>query len=193
MKHRIIKALLIFSCVGLPACKSEDIPTDNVGQVVSVFELKYGETPTIVVDNQKYIFSLKKVFDNVFCIGETVEYSDFNEVQNLRRVHAYLEVNDNNQFLDVESAPGGAMNYLNNGADIQDVNNQIQWIKSDGINQKDSTYFNKTFINTFGVGSLIHKSTLKIFIAKAFPTICEQSNATVEQYKFILIITKQPE
>lgn len=57
MKPRIIKALIIFSCVGLLACKSEDVPTDNVGQVVNVFELKYGEPYEIVVDNNKYNFS----------------------------------------------------------------------------------------------------------------------------------------
>ncbi len=193
MKPRIIKALIIFSCVGLLACKSEDVPTDNVGQVVNVFELKYGEPYEIVVDNNKYNFSLKKVVDNVGCT-EAIDFVDNEKALLGIRVHAYLQVNGNDKLLEVQSVPGGtAFNYLNNGTDVKDIQNTIDKFKSTSLTLNDSTYFNQAFINVFGAGSVIRSTTLKVFIAKANLNKCQQPNATVEQYKFILIITKQPE
>ena len=191
MKPRIIKALLIFSCVGLLACKSEDIATDNVGQVVNVFELKYGESIGIQVDNNNYIFALKNASNNVPCLA-LVDFTDYQKQILEIRAHAYLQINGNDKLLDAQSAPGGtAFDYLNNGTDVSDIQHRIDEFKSTSATVKDSTYFNQAFIKVFGSGTVIKNTSLKVFLAKTNITQCQQPNATVEQYKFILIITKQ--
>jgi len=191
MKSKIIKALLIFSCVGLLACKSEYLTTDNVGQVVNVFELKYGESVEMSVGNNNYIFALKNASNNVPCLG-LIDFVDYQKQILEIRVHAYLQINGNDKLLDVQSAPGGtAFNYLNNGTDAIDIQHRINELKSTGVALKDSTYFNQGFIKVFGSGAVIKNTSLKVFLAKANITQCQQPNATVEQYKFILIITKQ--
>ena len=191
MKYKIIKALLIFSCVGLSACKPEDIATDNAGQVVNVFELKYGESLEMRVGNNNYIFALKNASNNVPCLG-LVDFVDYQKQISEIRVHAYLQINGNDKLLDVQSAPGGtAFDYLNNGTDVSDIQHRIDELKSTSKTLKDSTYFNQAFIKFFGFGAVIKSTSLKVFLAKANITQCQQPNATLEQYKFILIITKQ--
>lgn len=191
MKYKIIRALLIFSCVGFLACKSEDLTTDNVGQVVNVFELKYGESIGIQVDNNNYIFALKNASNNVPCLG-LVDFVDYQKQILEIRAHAYLQINGNDKLLDVQSAPGGtAFDYLDNGTDVSDIQRRIDELKSTGVALKDSTYFNRAFIKVFGSGAVIKNTSLKIFLAKTNITQCQQPNATVEQYKLILIVTKQ--
>ena len=191
MKPRNIKALLIFSCVGLFACKSEGVPTDNVGQVVNVFELKYGEPIEIHVNDNSYIFSLKSANNNVPCL-DRIDFVDYQKQILEIRAHAYLQINGNDKLLDVQSAPGGtAFDYMNNGTDVSDIQHRIDEFKSTSVTLKDSTYFSQSFTKVFGSGAVIKNTSLKVFLAKTNITQCQQPNATVEQYKFILIITKQ--
>jgi hypothetical protein len=108
------------------------------------------------------------------------------------RAHAYLQINGNDKLLDVQSAPGGtAFDYMNNGTDVSDIQHRIDEFKSTSVTLKDSTYFSQSFTKVFGSGAVIKNTSLKVFLAKTNITQCQQPNATVEQYKFILIITKQ--
>ena len=191
MKNKIIEALLILSCAGLVACGSENVSTEDIGQVVSIFELKYGVPAVIHVDNNNYTFALKNASNNVPCLS-LIDFTDYQKQILEIRAHAYLQINGNDKLLDVQSAPGGAaFYYLNNGTDVDDIQHRINEFKSTSAVLKDSTYFNQAFIRVFGSGAIIKNTSLKVFLAKTNITQCQQPNATVEQYKFILIIAKQ--
>jgi len=184
----IIPLNLIF-LIGLMSCDKQT-NVNSVGEVKNVFELQYGKTIKLLIDNQEYNFILENVNDSVIVNCSLVDFKE-NTIDPLKIcTHVYLRVNSSNTLLKVDSKQCGALPYLNNGTDIQDINDKINAIKTSSNQLNDINYYNQTFIGLFGIGSVIPNSVYKIYIAKAYPFAYEASNASISDYKFIFIITK---
>jgi len=201
MKTKILKLcttflLLLPLCVVLlgAGCEKEEpiyVISDDIGKILSVFELKYGESKKITYEGEEIKVSIKNVEDSV-----TIDCSlaDFGNNQNAPlaiRIYASLQINNKDEIVKVASKPCGALLYENNGHDIQDVNDLISEIKSAPANLKDSSYFGDTFMKFFGEGALIETTSFRIFMAKAFPANYIQPGANIEDYQFVFIVTSK--
>ncbi len=183
--------LLALMVAGCEKETSESFLSENVGNLVSVFELKYGDSKTITCGEEKIELSIKDIKDNVSINCSLADFSNNNEGPLAIRIYSYLQVNNLNPFVKVESKPCGALVYKNNGNDIQDIQNMINELKSAPANSGDNTYFTNAFVNLFGEGSPIENTSFRIFMAKAFPTKYDQPNANMDDYKFIFIVTRK--
>jgi hypothetical protein len=190
LKLFLILPLNLIFLISIISCDKQ--PNDiSVGEVKNVFELQYGKLIKLTIDDKEYSFMLENVNDSVDVNCSLVDFKD-NTIDPLKiSIHAYLSVNSSQTLLKVNSKQCGALPYTNNGTDIQDINNKINAIKSSGNQLNNKDYYNQTFMSFFGTGSLIPNSVYRIYIAKAFPIGYEVPNASLSDYKFIFIITKQ--
>lgn len=163
--------------------------SNSVGNLVSIFELKYGDFKEISYDDEKLNLSIKNVIDSVTINCSLVDFANNQEAPLHVRVYSYLQVNNTDELVKVASIPCGAISYNNTGHDIQDVKDLIDELESAPANSMDSTYFDNAFIGLFGEGSLIEDTPFRIFIAKVDPVKFDMPNATIEDYKFIFILT----
>lgn len=196
MKTTILKIsfIFLFLCILGAGCEKENLKSflsNDVGDLISVFELKYGDSKEITYDGKKIELSVKDIKDSVSIDCSLADFSDNKQGLLAIRIYSYLQFNNQDKIVEVISKPCGALTYKNNGSDIQDIYNMISDIKSAPANSKDNTYFTNTFINLFGEGLQIENTSLKIFMAKAFPTKYDQPNANANDYKFIFILTEK--
>ncbi len=163
--------------------------SDDIGDIVGVFELKYGDSKEIVYKGEKVELSITEVEDSVNVDCSLTDFGNNQDGPSAVRIYSYLQINDQNKTVKIASKPCGAIFYENNGHDIQDVNDLINDLESAPENLKDSTYFNDAFINLFGEGSLIENTPFRVFLAKASPTNYNQPDATIDDYQFVFIVT----
>lgn len=187
----VIFCLILIVATG---CKEDTAQneSDNIGTIVGVFELSYGN-PKIILDGDKELaVSLTSVRDSVMVNCALVDFAEPNAALDVR-VYAYLEMNNQNEDVEIASKPCGALYYANDGQDLEDVLTYINEIESDPANQGNSSYYSDTFMNSFGEGSFIDDSQYRIFMAKASPLYYDQPNATLGDYRFVFILTRVPE
>jgi hypothetical protein len=191
--HVIILLLLPLCAVLLVAgCeKNESSPviSDDIGNLLSVFELKYGDSKEITYNGEKAEISITNIEDSVTIDCSLADFSNNQDIPLTIRVYSYLQINNQNKIVKVASKPCGALPYKYNGHDTQDVNDLIRDLESAPANLNDNSYFEDEFINLFGEGSLIENTPLRIFMAKAFPTKFNRPNASIEDYRFVFIVT----
>ncbi len=188
----IIFSLLLFVATG---CKDDDTDRnefDNIGSVVDVFELSYSDPKIVLHGDEELIVSLEGVKDSVTVNCALADFSDPNALLGVR-LYAYLQFNNQDEDIEVVSKPCGALYYENNGQDVEDVLAFIDEIESAPANQESRSYYSDTFMNSFGEGSFIDDSYYRIFMAKASPFYYDQPNATLEDYRFVFILTRVPE
>ncbi len=176
-------------------CETEDKPdsviSDDIGSLLSVFELKYGDSKEISYDGEKINLSINNIEDSVNIDCSLVDFSNNQEAPLSIRIYAYLQINNQNEIVEVASKPCGALFYEDTGHDVRDVKELISDLESAPANLTDSFYFADAFVNLFGEGSFIENTPLKIFIAKASPTNYGHPNASIEDYRFIFIVTNK--
>ncbi len=189
--------LLIFICLLFVTACEKEIETgsekpETVGNVLDVFELKYGEKKEFSYNDDKFIFSIYDIEDRVDIDCSLVDYMNNQEDPLNIRLYVDLKVNNiRNNLLRVASKPCGAEGYYNNGGEVKAVEGQILALKTAPASLNDSTgiWYSSTFINYFGEGALIRNTPYRIFIAKASPTKFNQPDAAIDDYKFVFIIT----
>ena len=192
---KILSLSLLFGIFWLLGCKKENNKVDksgssSVGEIVEVFELRFLDTKTITVDNQMFKFAIKDIIDSVIVDCSLVDFVNNIEGPKSVRVHTYLQVNEMPSLLKVSSKPCGTISYKNDNTDIQDVTDRINQFKTASQNLNDKNeYYNQEFNNLFGSGSVIEGTSLKIFLAKAFPLKYNNPGAVSSDYKFIFIVT----
>src|ERR1035437_4076452 len=190
-KISFIFLLLSLMGVGCKKEMSKSFLSDDIGDLISVFELKHGDSKIIAYGEEKIELSVTDIKDNVSINCSLADFSNNKEGPLGIRIYSYLQENNRNTIVKVESKPCGALLYKNNGNDIQDITDLINDLKSAPANSKNNTYFTDAFINLFGEGSPIENTSFRIFMAKAFPTNYDQPNANIDDYKFIFIITRK--
>lgn len=199
MKTKILKLLTSFLLL-LPLCvvllgagceNNDSIPVvlDDIGTLLSVFNLKYGDSKEITYNGEKVELSIKNIEDSVTIDCSLVDFSNNQDAPLSIRIYSYLQINNQDKIVKVASKSCGALLYEDNGHDIQDVNDLISNLESAPANLKDSSYFADAFINLFGEGSLIENTSFRIFMAKASPTIFHYPHASIEDYQFVFIVT----
>ncbi len=192
--NRIVKiGYFVISFLLLVAgCESEKNSTFlsyEIGDVLSVFELKYGDSKAFDYKGEKIVLTIDDVQDSVTVNCSLTDFTNNSLGPSQIKICTYLSVNDEKVPLKVESKPCGAILYKNDGSDIQDIEERIEEIKNAPANLTLDTYFTDTFINLFGEGTQIENTPYRIYLAKAFPVSYEQPGATKEDYKFIFILT----
>ncbi len=189
---RISAYLLFVSLIGT-GCRDYEKPdlviSDDIGNVISVFELKYGELKEIIYNGDTVAISIVSVEDSVTVDCSLADFSNNQDAPLSVRINSYLQINNQEKILKVTSKPCGALPYESNGHDVLDIYELIDEIKSAPANIKDSLYFKNTFRNFFGQGSPIAGISLHIFIAKVFPTYYSHPNSSIEDYRFVFIVT----
>ncbi|MGE0020106.1 MAG: hypothetical protein AB7S72_10605 [Draconibacterium sp.] len=195
-KTKLLKSFLLllpFYVVLLGAgCEKEDsisVISDDIGNLLSVFELKYGDSKEIIYNGEKVELSIKNIVDSVTIDCSLADFSNNQDAPLTLRIYSYLQINSQDKIVRVSSKPCGALLYEDNGHDVQDVNDLIRDLESAPANLKDSSYFADAFINLFGEGLFIENTSFRIFIAKAFPTNFSHPNAGIEDYRFVFIVT----
>ena len=201
MKIKKIKLLTVFLlllplCVVLlgTGCEMQEpiyIISDDIGKIISVFELKYGDSKKITYEEEEIEVLIKNVEDSVTIDCSLADFGNNQEAPLAIRIYASLQINNKDEIVKVASKPCGALLYENSGHDIQDVNDLISDIKSAPANLKDSSYFGNTFIDLFGKGVVIENTSFRIFMAKAFPINYNQPDANIEDYQFVFIVTSK--
>ncbi|MPQ46283.1 hypothetical protein GCQ56_04615 [Marinifilum sp. N1E240] len=198
MKTLKLKHLIMLTCICLllgVGCDDNNQETslneNEVGSLLNVFELKYGDSKEINDNEQSIILSINDIKDNVRVDCSLMDFGDSSEGSLNIRVHVYLQLGDGDSYLEVKSKPCGALPYKNDENDVQDVLSQINELKSAPANLDDDSYYNDEFINLFGEGTAIEGTPFKIFIAKAIPFYYNQPDANIDDYKFIFIITRK--
>ena len=199
MKSKKIKLLTIFllllplCVVSLGAgCDDDGLDTsisDDIGDLVGVFELKYGDSMEVAYNGEKVELSITDVEDSVNVDCSLTDFSNNVDGPLAVRVYSYLQINNQDKIVKIASKPCGTLFYENDGHDIQDVNDLIDDLESAPANLNDSSYFVDAFINLFGEGSLIQNTPFRIFMAKASPTNYNQPDATIDDYQFVFIVT----
>lgn len=196
MKTTISRISFIFLLLSLMSvgCEEKDqiVSPSYIGDIVSVFELKYDHSKEITYGGEKIEFLVKNVIDSVSIDCSLADFADNQKGTLDIRIYAYLQVNGQNETVKVESKPCGALLYANDDQDVQDVVGLINDLQSAPANSESSSYFTNAFVDLFGEGFLIENTSFRIFIAKAFPTKYIQPNANKEDYKFIFILTSNP-
>ena len=179
--------------VGGMGCENENSLsiTDEIGQIINVFQLTHDNIVEVVHNNSKMEISLQNVKDDVTINCELADFSDNIEGRSKIRVYSYLKINNNVEIIEVASKPCGALPYKENKDNVQEVVDLINELKSAPANSKSDTYFTNSFINLFGEGVSIKNTPYKIFMAKAFPINYNQPTAKLENYKFIFILTSK--
>jgi len=203
ISNLIVLALLLLMIQG-SGCKKDgqsatqkksssegDSLVTGVGRVVSIFELKYGENKEIAYDGLKLKFSIKSVIDDVSVNCSLVDFGNNHDGPKAVRIYSDLVFNDSDVPLQVGSKPCGALNYSDNKDNIQEIANLIETIKAAPAMLTDTTYYNDTFINYFGEGSKILNTSLRVYMAKAYPVKYDKPDARLEDYKFIYILTSK--
>lgn len=194
MKEPISKIgfIALLMAILVAGCKKEKLVSETfVGNIESVFELKYGDSRKLTYAGKKIEITIKNIEDKVSINCALADFGNNQEALSNIRLYAYLQINNQDKILKVSSKPCGALPYENHGHDIKDVEDLINDLESAPANSKDSSYFTDAFINLFGEGSTIENTPLRIFMAKAFPTKYGQPNANIEDYSFIFIVTTQ--
>lgn len=190
----LLALLLAFALLSTTCSKKEqneaNSPND-IGTIVSVFELKYGAVKEISDKEDKITFSLKEIKDNVDIDCSLVDFTNNEEAPLNIRIYSYLKVNNQDTYIEVKSKPCGALQYNDNTDDIQEILDRINDLKSAPANVNNQSYYPNEFINLFGEGSTIKDTAFRIFIAKAFPVNYKQPNTDIHDYKFIFIITRK--
>ncbi|WP_297087258.1 hypothetical protein [uncultured Draconibacterium sp.] len=199
MKSKKIKLLTILLfllplCVVLlgAGCNDDGLDTsisDDIGDLVRVFELKYGDSMEVAYKGEKVELSITDVDDSVNVDCSLTDFSNNVDGSLAVRVYSYLQINNQDKIVKIASKPCGALFYENDGHDIQDVNDLIDDLESAPANLNDSSYFVDAFTNLFGEGSLIQDTPFRIFMAKASPTNYNQPDATIDDYQFVFIVT----
>ena len=170
---------------------SDDLSISTIGEVVSIFEVKYLETKSIDVSNQIINLTVKDLVDSVIVDCSLVDFGNNVDGPKKIRVHSYLQINGINSLLKVSSKSCGTLPYKNDGSDIQDVTDRINQMKAISTNLNDNNkYYLQEFINLFDNGAAIEGTSFKIFLAKAFPLKYDKPKAAFSDYKFIFILTK---
>ena len=182
---------MVFLGVGCGDDESDTGVSDNIGEIIAVFELKYGDSKEIISKGEIIEFSITDVEDSVNVDCSVTDFSNNQDGPSMVRVYSYLQINRQDKIVKIASKPCGALFYENDGHDIQDVNDLINDLESAPANLNDSSYFVDAFINLFGEGSLIQNTPFRIFMAKASPTNYNQPDATVEDYQFVFIVTSK--
>lgn len=188
---KISAFVLLFTLIGAGCGKEEysaSFTSDDIGSLVSIFELKYGDSKEITYNGETIKLSIKSIKDDVLVNCALVDFGNNQEGPLNVRIYADVQVNDKNQTEKVASKPCGVLLYEDNGHDLQDITELINNIKSAPANQIDNSYFGDAFINLFGEGSSINNTPFRIFMAKACPQKFENTNARMEDYKFIFIV-----
>jgi hypothetical protein len=195
MKTTILKIsaiLLLISSFGA-GCRNDEDPNHDIsydiGSVLNVFELKYGELKEIIYNGDTVAISIANIEDSVTVDCSLVDFSNNQDAPLSIRISSYLHIKNQSEILKVTSKPCGALPYESKGHDILDIYELIDEIKSAPANIKDSLYFSNTFRNFFGEGTPIVDTPLQIFIAKAFPTFYSHPNSSIEDYRFVFIVT----
>lgn len=191
--HVIILLLLPLCAVLLVAgCEKDEsspVISDDIGSLLSIFELKYGDSKEITYNGKKAEISISNIEDSVTIDCSLADFSNNQDIPLTIRVYSYLQINNQNKIVKVASKPCGALPYKDNGHDIQDVKDLISNLESAPANLNGGSYFEDEFTDLFGEGSLIENTPLKIFMAKAFPRKFNRPNASTEDYRFVFIVT----
>ncbi len=194
LKLFTIFLLLLPLCVVLlgAGCEKDEsisVVSDDIGNLLSVFELKYSDSKEITYNGEKIELSIKNIEDSVTIDCSLADFSNNQDAPTTIRVYSYLQINNGDKIVKVASKPCGALFYENNGYDIQGVKDLINDLESAPANLKDSSYFVDAFINLFGEGSFIENTPFRIFMAKASPINYNQPDANIEDYQFVFIVT----
>ena len=199
MKTKKIKQLTIF-LLSLPLCivlfgagcerdMSGSSLSSDIGDLISVFELKYGDTKEFDYKGEKIVITIEDVHDSVSVNCSLIDFENNTEDPSRIKISTYLRVNNEKSSLKVESKSCGTILYKNDGSDIQDIEEKIEGIRTASANLTHDTYYTDTFINLFGEGTQIINTSYSIYLAKAFPVNYEKPDALISNYKFIFILT----
>ena len=187
----VIIFILFFTALLIGSgCKDDNTALsgyDEVGSVIDVFELSYQSPKIISLDDKELTVSLVDVKDSVSVDCAVINYRGSKALLSIRS-YAYLKINYN-KIIKVASKPCGAHYYINDGQDVQSVLDLIDEIKAEPANLKDASYFTSSFISSFGEGAYIDDTHYRLFMAKVAPYYYKQPGATVEDYRFVFILT----
>ena len=195
MKAKFIlwfSVLFLLLMVATGCEKEHSVSMPKTDKVAAIFELSYGQHKKITYGkNEKIEISLQNVIDSVTV---NCALADFQKPEDMLsvRTHAYLRINKSAELVKVSSKPCGAIDYIQDGDDIQDV---VRYINEEIIEtpayKSDSSYFLQPFVMLFGEGTSIQNTSLRIYMAKSYPNLFEMRNAQLKDYKFIFILTRQ--
>jgi len=197
MKNRLsfLIPCLIISTLNL-SCKKDnneayDYSNSEIGEIESIFEIKYLETKSIDVGGQILNLTLKNLVDSVIVDCSLIDFANNVDGPKKIRIHSYLQINEINSLLKVSSKPCGTLQYKNDGSDIQDITDRINQIRAISKKLNDNNkYYLQEFSNLFDNGATIEGTPYKLFLAKAFPLKYDKPDAVSSDYKFIFILTK---
>jgi hypothetical protein len=190
-KLNVLIILLTIGIVGQGCSKAgQSLGKDpiKIGGIFSVFELKYGESKVFTYNGKNITLTLKNVKDSVDFDYSLANFINTDELQKFR-VNAYLQIDNKSEYLTIKSKPCGALPYVNDDKEVEDILNRINQIQLAPANSNDEKYFSDQYMALFGNGSNIDNSSLRIFITKADPIKYKKSNALEIDYKFNLILS----
>ncbi|GHT45183.1 hypothetical protein AGMMS49965_21920 [Bacteroidia bacterium] len=194
MKQSIITAsAILFIVVWNVSCHKTDGETETSGEVIDIFELKYGEEKIISRNNQSFSLVLTDIQDSVTVDCSLADFIDASGPEKIRH-HALIavkEIKNENTLITVSSKPCGALYFENDGTDIQHIRDILSSITATPAGE---SYYQQEFLALFGNGVVIPNAALRINMAKAYPNIYqiaekEHDEVEKEHYKFIFIIS----
>ncbi len=193
MKKKIILWIgaLLLLMVGAGCEKKTDITQQQIGNVVEVFELAYGQSKEIMYgEKEKLIISLRDIKDNVTINCSLADFKNNEEYASVR-VYSYLKIDNERELIEVASRPCGALKYKGNEDEVKDLTRLIEEIKTVPANVKYPSYFSYHFMSLFGEGTPIKQGFFRIYIGKVSLDKYTTPEANTRDYKFIFILTKQ--
>lgn len=184
----IICILLLLLC----SCKDdkseeyvEPLAKNEIGRIIDIFELKDGSPVKIKLNKQSYTLAIKEIKDyvTVNCMLADIQGGKLDSI----RTFVTLELKSQDiKLLEISSSQCGAMSYLKEGNDFDDVK-----LRMESISNLGEEYYIQAFYNIFGEGIKITDTSYRLFIAKSHPKLYETNEK--ENYKFIFILTQVEE
>ncbi|WP_373736681.1 hypothetical protein [Bacteroides heparinolyticus] len=189
---RIVWMTTLLLLLGVAGCEKETgTSTDQrqIGDVVEVFELAYGQSKEITYGGkEKFTLSLQDIKDHVTVNCALADFKSREEYASVK-IDAYLQINNEKKRIEVSSKPCGALPYAGKGDEVKDMTRLIEEINAAPANAKDRSYYSDRFRSLFGEGTPIKQGAFRIFIGKA--SLCKYASpeARVEDYKLVFILT----
>lgn len=181
----LIVVVLINFFVFVACSKDDSLESTEIGEVVEIFEMKYGEIHKTVYNDTELQFQIESIEDTRIDCSVTDFVDNVNDPKKYR-IQASLQINEN-QTIQVKSLPCGPRIYKGNGQDINEIEDWIENLNS----FSNITYASKvsTFFHQYGEGTHFFNNQFKIYLPRATSLVLSEPDAP-ETYDFVFILTK---
>lgn len=180
--------------LGFTGCDKGEDPrleaaSQQVGDILDIFELKEEESYSLNLENQPYQLTIEKIEDNA-TTNCSLAYFGGSGIPETLRTYVTLKIDGPiSQTIKVQSIKCGALAYRHIPAiEIADIKDII------GNNKNpNNSYYIQEFFNHFDKGTVftLGENIYKLYLAKAHPHLFLLTDPDAPiHYKFIFILTK---